>query len=740
MPTCLENVVVLELGERLAVRLCGSLLAQLGATVVTTAMGEAGGVSGAAGTAETVCAAGKLRLAAAEEAADHALLAAIARRADVVLASSDDGARASGNPKLEYDPAAVVCDISAYGTSGPLSGLAHADALVQATSGLLDTTGDPSEPPIPIGVPITEFLGAINAATGVLATLRLQRRTGHGYPVEIALYDCAFETLSTFLARALAGQSPTRVGNRHPNVSPFNTYRARDGLLSLCTGNDEHWRRVCKIIGRDDAALDPDLATGNGRASRMDRVDAMIAAWTIDHSVEECIERFLSSGIPAGPVTPVASVRADADFAARGVIRQVSAPEAQRQLAIPGSIFAFSAADVRRPETISRPADDRIALETLAGSARPERARPRRSEAASPLAGVRVVEIGQYTTGPRAARHLAALGADVIKIEMPPLGDPARAYAPLRDGQSYFFHLNNSGKQTLVLDLKLPNGARDLSSLLAQSDVLIENLKPGALAKLGFASETVLRDHPGLVYCSVSGYGRKSVYRGRPGMDSVIQGMAGLMDATRSRGNPYKGGISISDVAGGQIAVLAIIAALEFRDRTGEGQFVDVSMLDVSAWLTHLAWNPPQAEPCAIVRIVRCSDGCVAAIADDRTFAGICAAMDLANEGCDRTRLQLVGYLSEHGIPAAAVNTVPEALVHPQTVARGLVVHGRDPGRPAWPHVASPIRIGGVPGVEMTAAGRLHDHQASLIDRFGLPSRECASRDASRAALAAGSP
>jgi crotonobetainyl-CoA:carnitine CoA-transferase CaiB-like acyl-CoA transferase len=304
MPMCLDDVVVLELGERLAVRLCGSLLAQLGATVVTTETGETDGALSSR-MVDAVCAAGKLRLAA-EDAAGNVLLAAIARRADVVLTSSDDGERTSGSVNLEYDPAAIVCDISAYGTSGPLSGLAHADALVQATSGLVDTTGDPSGPPIPIGVPITEFLGAINAATGVLATLRLQRRTGHGYPVEIALYDCAFETLSTFLARALAGQSPTRVGNRHPNVSPFNTYRARDGLLSLCTGNDEHWRRVCRIIGRDDAALDPNLATGNGRASRMDRVDAMIAAWTSDHSVDECIERFLSSGIPAGPVTPVA--------------------------------------------------------------------------------------------------------------------------------------------------------------------------------------------------------------------------------------------------------------------------------------------------------------------------------------------------------------------------------------------------------------------------------------------------
>jgi crotonobetainyl-CoA:carnitine CoA-transferase CaiB-like acyl-CoA transferase len=102
--------------------------------------------------------------------------------------------------------------------------------------------------------------------------------------------------------------------------------------------------------------------------------------------------------------------------------------------------------------------------------------------------------------------------------------------------------------------------------------------------------------------------------------------------------------------------------------------------------------------------------------------------------------MQLVRCLSEQGIPAAAVNTVPEALMHRQTVARGLVVHGRDPGRHAWPHVASPIRIGGLPGVEMMAAGRLYDHQASLIDRFGLSSRECASSDASRAALAAGSP
>jgi crotonobetainyl-CoA:carnitine CoA-transferase CaiB-like acyl-CoA transferase len=312
----------------------------------------------------------------------------------------------------------------------------------------------------------------------------------------------------------------------------------------------------------------------------------------------------------------------------------------------------------------------------------------------------------------------------VVKIEVPPHGDPTRGYAPLKDGQSYFFHLNNSGKSSLVLDLKSEEGAEDLRRILASSDVLIENLKPGALAKLGFGATDVLRQFPKLVYCSISGYGTKSVYKGRPGMDSVVQGMAGLMDATRSHGNPYKGGISISDICGGQLAVLAIMGALDFRERAGNGQFVDVSMLDASAWLTHLAWNNGPDPDNDKLRIVRCTDGFVAVVANDESPE---AARAICNqwrapggEGVRISRDELVKMLKVLEIESASVHSVVETITHAQSKMRGLIAQGVAPDGQTWPHVVSPVRIRGVTLPHLRAAGQLLDDQARLSTRFGL--------------------
>ena len=711
MPTCLDGLIVLELGKRTAVSLCGSLLAQLGATVI---LAEPAGATTTDEPKSPTLVAGKLRISIDKtKREDLALLSSTAERADLLLVSSDDVDSLLSYLDNGSLGDAVICDISAFGSTGPLSGLAHADVMVQALSGLIETTGNPKEPPIPIGLPMAEFLAAINGASGALSALRLRQANGVGYGVEVALFDSAFESTSTFLARALAGQSPTRVGNRHPNVSPFNAYRTRDGSINLCTGNDEHWRKMCAVMGRDDVLADDRFTTMSKRAAAMDAVDSIVEGWTSSQSSEDCINTFLNVGIPTGPITPVADIPTDLDLRGRGVVQDLLDPVTHTLVSVPGSVFAFSEAKVQRPTRISAPDEDRAAVAAIGLTPKQKYRAPARPPQGAPLSGVLVVEIGQYTTGPRGARHLAALGAEVIKVEMPPNGDPARTYAPFVDGQSYFFHLNNSGKQSVVLELKSAEGAADLRKILAKADVLIENLKPGALSKLGFAAKDVLKLNPRLIYCSVSGYGTESIYNGRPGMDSVIQGMAGIPDVTRSNGVPYKGGISVSDVVGGQLSVVAILSALEFRERTGRGQFIDVSMFDGSVWLTQLAWNAGSRPQIEQVHILKCSDGFVAAIATDAV-----AKAEQAKPLVSRT--ELVRRLEAQNIACAPILALAESLVHPQTIARGLIANGVAPDRSSWPHVASPIRISGASAVKLRAAGRLYDHHGALATRFGL--------------------
>ena len=229
-----------------------------------------------------------------------------------------------------------------------------------------------------------------------------------------------------------------------------------------------------------------------------------------------------------------------------------------------------------------------------------------------PLAGLRVLEIGQYTTAPLAAKHMASLGAEVIKIE-PVTGEASRAWPPHLNGESYFFTLNNTNKRSVALDLRNPNDQAVFNDLIRSSDVLVENLKPGSLARLGFSWDELRKINPKLVYCAISGYGADLVYPGRPAFDTVVQAMYGLMDLTRADDVPTKIGISIADAAGGMMGLFCILAMLEQRDATGHGSFIDLAMQDVVVWLTHTAWRSENRSPHVVLP---CRDGEIAAIGD----------------------------------------------------------------------------------------------------------------------------
>lgn len=206
---------------------------------------------------------------------------------------------------------------------------------------------------------------------------------------------------------------------------------------------------------------------------------------------------------------------------------------------------------------------------------------------ALPLADVRVIAVEQAVAGPLCTRHLADLGADVIKVERPDGGDFARAYDSTVHGQSAYFVWLNYGKRSVVLDLTSDDGHHGLATLLDGAQVLLHNLGPGALGRLGFDDEQLGRRWPSLVRCAISGYGSDGPFRDRKAFDLLLQGESGLLATTGSPEAPAKVGISIADIAAGMYATTAILAALRHRDRTGEGAAIEVSMLDCLAeWMS----------------------------------------------------------------------------------------------------------------------------------------------------------
>ncbi len=321
-----------------------------------------------------------------------------------------------------------------------------------------------------------------------------------------------------------------------------------------------------------------------------------------------------------------------------------------------------------------------------------------------PLAGVRVLEIGQYTTAPHAARQLALLGAEVIKIE-PIEGEASRAWPPHLDGQGLFFTMNNSNKRSVAMDLRRDEDRAQFRMLLGTSDVLIENLKPGSLERLGFGRHEQLAINPRLIYCAISGFGVDSAYPGRAAFDTVVQAMSGIMALTQAEDGPVKLGPSIADIGGGTFGFFAVLVLLEIRDRAGAAASLDLSMQDVAAWLTHTVWNGA-AVP--LHSVIECTDGAVA-------VAGRWTPDKRASQA------ETLAALATTGLTAVPVRTVAEAAEASQTVARTLIERATDANGRSWSLFSPPYRLSGTSFVSPSPIGQLGEGNAELLSSAGEP-------------------
>ncbi|MFP5511766.1 MAG: CaiB/BaiF CoA transferase family protein [Alphaproteobacteria bacterium] len=385
---------------------------------------------------------------------------------------------------------------------------------------------------------------------------------------------------------------------------------------------------------------------------------------------------------------------------------------------------------------------------------------------AGPLSHIRVLELSRVLAGPWSAQTLADLGADVIKVERPGAGDDTRAWGPPWAGdQSAYFLSTNRGKRSITIDFERPEGQELVRKLAAQADVVIENFKVGGLVKYGLDYESLKAVNPRLVYCSITGFGQTGPYRNRAGYDFMIQGMGGLMSITgqpdgEPGGGPVKVGVAVTDIFTGLYATIGIMGALAHRDRTGEGQHVDLALLDVQvAVLANQAMNclvggkAPQRLGNAHPNIVpyqafATRDGhIILAVGNDGQFAKFCTVAgrpELAKDERYATnparvanRRELVPLLEElirtrdsHdwlsaleqvGVPCGPINDLAAVFEDPQVKARNIHQDLPHPTQGSVPTVASPIRYSGTPLVHDTAPPTLGQHtDAVLADQLGL--------------------
>ena len=370
-----------------------------------------------------------------------------------------------------------------------------------------------------------------------------------------------------------------------------------------------------------------------------------------------------------------------------------------------------------------------------------------------PLQGIRVVALEQAVAGPFCSRQLADMGADVIKVERPDGGDFARSYDNVIAGQSAYFVWLNRGKRSIALDLKSADGKAVLAQLVARADVLLHNLAPGAVERLGFGYEAIAEAHPRLVWCGISGYGPDGPYRDKKAYDMLVQGEAGIMGITGTPDAPAKTGVSMADIAAGLYAYSSILAALLQRERSGQGQRIDISMLEcLTEWMmpplyTWLGAGRVPARAGARHNMIvpygvyRCADGAVNfSIQNEREWVRFCElvmgdgalALDsrfstiparFANRDLlepliearfgELSEGRLLQLLDAAGIANGAVNDVPAVANHPQLAARGRWVTAETPAGPV-PALLAPHNLANAPG-EMGRVPALGEHTAEIL-------------------------
>ncbi len=385
----------------------------------------------------------------------------------------------------------------------------------------------------------------------------------------------------------------------------------------------------------------------------------------------------------------------------------------------------------------------------------------------SALDGIRILDFSRVLAGPYCTMLLADLGADVIKVEAPGVGDLSRAMDPrLDDETSGAFLTVNRNKRSIALDLKSPEGIEVAKRLIASADVVIENFRPGVMARFGLDYDSLSEDFPALVYCSISGFGQTGPYAQRGGLDLIAQGMSGLMSITGEPGRPpVQCGIPVTDLGAGLFAVYGILAALMERTRSGRGQYVETSLyetgLGLQVWeVTEAVYTGRVPRPTgsahrlgAPYQAYRCADGAITVGADsDRHWSSFCRVLGLPELAGDprfatnadrmtnidvlqevveaqmaaHDRATWLERLEDAGIPAGPINSVPEAIADPHTAARGMIQEQEHPDFGTIRTLGPVVKLSRTAATVRTLAPRIGADSARVLEDCGFSADEVA--------------
>lgn len=698
-------------------------------------------------------------------------------RADVLIDTGEfAGMRLEPEELRGHNPALVQVTVVPFGRGGPRESWRATDLVACAAGGMASLSGYPDGPPLAPPREQAYHLGGMNAAVGALLGLRARRHTGRGQHIEVALQECVAAALEYGALLYLhAGRVHHRDGDRYPHV-PHRIFRCRDGYVAGGYGGSPRmWHDLLAWMAEHDAIGtlgDERWQDETVRFRERDLVFAEVEAFTRRFGKDEFFHEAQRRQLPWASVDEADELLANPQLEARGAFVQVDTPAG----VVRDVGFGFPFPHGERPDRLAAPDQPTVSPPP---SWRAPRAAPSPSAPANrgggALAGTRILDLTWVLAGPYATMILADHGADVIKVESRHRPDPTR-FSPVMhlsphdvddpDTGGYFNNFNRN-KRSITINLKHPQGLRLLRELVRHCDVLVENFSAGTLARWGLDGTTIRRLNPELIVVSMAGMGQSGPWRDYVSYADALTALSTLTAQTAEDGRRPAGiTFGLADIIAAMHGACAVVAALEYRDQTGEGQHIDLAQLEAVVAHTgttvlevdsdigprpggnrHPGMAPHGVWPC------RGEDRwCAITVETDRQWLSLCGVLGLEDLGSDSELADLAGRkkqedligrrlsaktrswdsddlasaLQKAGVPAATVADGRHLVERdPQLRPRGFYVTLDHPKAGKVVHEGVPICLSATPAGVLRPAPCLGEHTAEvLLDLLGVGDAE----------------
>lgn len=579
--TALTSLRVIELGGDVASAYCAKLLAGFGAEVLRIehpSSRRSGPLAPADGDSADWLDTGKQRIECDDDA-----LRALCTSADLII----DGLGAGGLEALGVDTALeqqaaagrILLRIAPFGLHGPLATAPASDITLYAASGLMQSTGRGDREPLNAGFPLVQLGAGLRACCAVLIALHRRAGDGKGDVIEVSMQETALDTYEIALIQYLrSGKVARRNGDEHDLV-PWRTFRCRDGWATVVGGPMRNWQKACTLF--EDAELASSrLAHMGDRIAHRDEVYTRMQPWLSRTDKRAVFHLGQQAGLAWTYLASLEEAASDPQFEARAFFAEAASDDAHDRGRMPGAPFRPARSPWRQ---LAAPRHSRPGAEVAGAASTRWRGNAATNE--QPLAGITVLDFTHDWAGPHAARLLADYGAQVIKIEYPARLDGMRGGYKARINQYPRVHQLHRNKQSITLDLRIPEHRAACHRLVAQADILLDNSRPGVMARKGLAPETLRQLNPRLIAVSLSAFGATGPYAAYAGYGGSIESISGLQELTAYVDDDKRFRVRELDVLNGVFGTLAALLALVQRDDDGEGQWVDVAETETTAWL-----------------------------------------------------------------------------------------------------------------------------------------------------------